>query len=79
MNTKQLILVTFKLITLLLIFSAEPTWAGSNRSSDIQHEPLVVSEFAKNVEKYAASQGARAFIIGRVGQPEYRHCCLFKH
>jgi hypothetical protein len=70
MNTKQLILVTFKLITLLLIFSAEPTWAGSNRSSDIQHEPLVVSEFAKNVEKYAASQGARAFIIGRVGQPE---------
>ncbi|WP_299270233.1 DUF2145 domain-containing protein [uncultured Psychrosphaera sp.] len=70
MNTKQLILVIFKLITLLLIFSAEPTWAGSNRSSDIQHEPLVVSEFAKNVEKYAASQGARAFIIGRVGQPE---------
>jgi len=70
MNTKQLILLTFKLITLLLIFSAEPTWAGSNRSSDIQHEPLVVSKFAKSVEKYAASQGARAFIIGRIGQPE---------
>jgi len=63
---KQLI----KLTLVLLFLSVENTWAGSTRPSDIQHEPLEVSQFAKNVEKYAASQGARAFIIGRVGQPE---------
>ena len=59
--------------TLLLVVAflfVEMAWAGSNRPSDIQHEPLEVSQFAKHVEKYAAEQGARAFIIGRVGQPE---------
>ena len=59
-----------KLILVFVFLSVEHVWAGSTRSDDIQHEPLEVSKFAKSVEKYAASQGARAFIIGRVGQPE---------
>ena len=60
----------YKTLMLVFFLFGGVTWAGSNRSSDIQHEPLQVSEFAKRVEKYAASQGARAFIIGRIGQPE---------
>lgn len=64
MKLKHTILI---IVTFLFV---EVAWAGSNRSSEIQHEPLEVSRFAKSVEKYAAAQGARAFIIGRVGQPE---------
>ena len=62
--------LTKPLLLILIFVFAELTWAGSNRSSDIQHQPLEVSQFAKDVERYAASQGARAFIIGRVGQAE---------
>ena len=34
------------------------------------HKPEQIVSFAKNVEKYAAGQGARAFIIARVGRPQ---------
>lgn len=44
-------------------------WAGSNAAGEAQFSPDEISRFAKQVEKYAAAQGARAFIIGRVGRP----------
>jgi Uncharacterized protein conserved in bacteria len=45
-------------------------WGGSqaNQNAKISADRIVT--FAKNVEKYAASQQARAFIIARVGRPE---------
>lgn len=59
-----------KSIIFLLFCVNAPVWAGSASPDDNQHDPEVLIKFAKNVEKYAASQGARAFIIGRVGRPE---------
>ncbi len=44
-------------------------WAGSNAGGEAQFTPDEISRFAKQVEKYAAAEGARAFIIGRVGRP----------
>ncbi len=44
--------------------------AGSNQATEAKFEPKEVATFAKNVEKYAAKKGARAFIIARVGQPK---------
>jgi len=60
-----------KLITcLLLITTATFTYAGSNQATEAKFKPEQIATFAKNVEKYAAKQGARAFIIARVGQPK---------
>lgn len=44
--------------------------AGSQQTAELKHEPQAVAGFAKKVEKFAAKQGALAFIIARVGQPE---------
>ncbi|WJG10814.1 DUF2145 domain-containing protein [Aliiglaciecola sp. LCG003] len=55
------------LIFLLVVPSA---WAGSQSQAEALHEPEKIIKFAKDVEKYAASKGARAFIIARVGRPE---------
>lgn len=44
--------------------------AGSNQATETKFSPEVVADFAKRVEKYAAKNGARAFIIARVGQPQ---------
>ena len=44
--------------------------AGSQANQTASHKPEKIISFAKNVEKYAASQGARAFIIARVGRPQ---------
>ena len=52
---------------LLLSFNL---FAGSNAGGEIKHEPEAIVTFAKDVEKYAASKGARAFIIARVGRPQ---------
>lgn len=58
--------IIFILITLFCM----PTWAGSqaNKPAVIEAEKIV--KFAKDVEKYAAAKGARAFIIARAGRPE---------
>lgn len=45
-------------------------YAGSNQATETKFKPEQVAKFAKDVEKYAAKQGARAFIIARVGQPK---------
>ncbi|TMO58033.1 DUF2145 domain-containing protein [Pseudoalteromonas phenolica] len=46
------------------------TFAGSQQNSESKFSAEEVASFAKSVEKYAAKQGARAFIIARLGQPE---------
>ncbi|QHJ13042.1 hypothetical protein FX988_03300 [Paraglaciecola mesophila] len=59
------------LIALVLTFTFSFTaTAGSQGNKPAIHEPEQIVQFAKNVEKYAASQGARALIIARVGRPQ---------
>jgi len=57
-------------ITLLLIFITTLAHAGSNQATEAKFKPEEIATFAKNVEKYAAEKGARAFIIARVGQAQ---------
>ena len=56
------------LLTSLCSFS--PANAGSNQAAKPKHAAGDITLFAKQVERYAARQGARAFIIARVGRPE---------
>jgi len=44
--------------------------AGSEQAGKPQFTPETIAHFSKNVEKYAAAQGARAFIIARRGRAE---------
>ncbi|MCJ8340093.1 MAG: DUF2145 domain-containing protein [Pseudomonadales bacterium] len=55
------------LITVLFIFCL-PVMAGSKSHSNAIYSPEQIATFAKQVERYAAQQGARAFIIGRIGR-----------
>ena len=57
------------IVILLALFSL-PTWAGSQANKQAVIAPEKIVKFAKDVEKYAAAHGARAFIIARVGRPE---------
>jgi hypothetical protein len=57
------------LLTTLLMLSL-PTFAGSQNNAKAKYSPQQISKFAKQVEHYAARQGARAFIIGRMGRPK---------
>ncbi|GAB2705755.1 DUF2145 domain-containing protein [Aliiglaciecola aliphaticivorans] len=63
---------TYYLLIMISTFSFLPNivFAGSQSDAPSQHEPKKIIKFAKDVEKYAASKGARAFIIARVGRPE---------
>ena len=47
-----------------------PTFAGSAQNTDSQFSVEAVDKFAKEVELFAAKEGARVFIIGRVGRAE---------
>lgn len=60
----------FAPIFILLALFCLPTWAGSQANQQAIIAPEKIVKFAKDVEKYAAAQGARAFIIARVGRPE---------
>ena len=55
------------MITVLFIFCL-PAMAGSKSNSQAIYSPQQIASFAKQVERYAAQQGARAFIIGRIGR-----------
>ena len=58
-------------LMLFLVLSLNPvSWAGSKADQKARIAPEKIVRFAKDAEKYAASQGARAFIIARVGRPE---------
>lgn len=67
MNTRHTIAVLTLILVSLLFLS--PVQAGSQQNARVQHDPIEIANFAKGVEKYAASQGARAFIISRMGRP----------
>ncbi len=58
-----------KICVIVIALTSNALWAGSNAGGEAQFSPDEISRFAKQVEKYAAAQGARAFIIGRVGRP----------
>ena len=66
MKTKNILLLVLILSTLFCV----PTWAGSQANKQAVIKPQKIVKFAKDVEKYAAEKGARAFIIARVGRPE---------
>lgn len=60
----------YRLIAVLMLFAfSDKLFAGSTAKGDAQFPPEAITSFAKQVEKYAAAQGARAFIIARVGRP----------
>jgi len=59
-----------QLIAILLLTVTTFVHAGSNQTTEAKFKPEQIATFAKNVEKYAAKQGARAFIIARLGQPK---------
>ncbi|OUS23881.1 hypothetical protein A9Q98_14585 [Thalassotalea sp. 42_200_T64] len=59
-----------KALIMSLVFVNASAWAGSASPTENQHDTETLTAFAKSVEQYAASQGAQAFIIGRVGRPE---------
>ncbi len=59
-----------KLFFVAMVTIALPSFAGSAQNTDIQFSIEAVDKFAKEVELFAAKEGTRAFIIGRVGRPE---------
>ncbi|MFT2090928.1 DUF2145 domain-containing protein [Paraglaciecola sp. 2405UD69-4] len=59
----------YLLMVLITLFSLSAN-GGSQANKESTIEPEKIIKFAKDVEKYAANQGARAFIIARVGRPE---------
>jgi len=67
MNIKSTI-AAFTFLAILAL-GAPSVQAGSQQNAPILHKPNDIAEFAKGVEKYAASHGARAFIIARMGRP----------
>jgi len=60
-------LIISSLVILPLTFNL--AFAGSTEAAQATLETTKIVSFAKDVEKYAAKKGARAFIIGRVGRP----------
>lgn len=60
----------FMVITLFFaVLTNNSAFAGSTQNSEAKLDPNDIVSFAKEVEKYAAAKGARAFIIARVGRP----------
>ena len=57
-------------LMIVFIFNTSDTIAGSKASINANLDPVKVVKFAKDVEKYAASKGARAFIVSRLGTPK---------
>lgn len=53
----------------LLMSGIQNVYAGSQQNGKPTFKPEAIATFSKNVEKYAAGEGARAFIIARRGRP----------
>ncbi|WDE05123.1 DUF2145 domain-containing protein [Thalassomonas viridans] len=60
----------FPIFALCALLSSCQALAGSQAGTEAKFAPETITAFAKNVEKYAAAQGAGAFIIGRIGRPQ---------
>lgn len=59
-----------KWVMLLAILLSPAVYAGSTAKQTAHFSAEQIKAFAKDVEYYAAKQGARAFIIARVGRSE---------
>lgn len=70
MNLKRFALLTTLFSSFLLSLTSASALAGSTASPKAIHASQDIVKFAKDVEKYAANQGARAFIIARIGRAE---------
>lgn len=57
-------------LSIAVISSITTAHAGSTKNAASKHSAKEITTFAKQVEKYAARQGARAFIIARMGRPK---------
>jgi len=55
-------------ISCLFMLICLPAFAGSQANAKSAYSSEQIVKFSKQIEKYAASQGARAFIIGRIGR-----------
>ena len=58
------------LLMILSLAVAGQCVAGSQQPTEPKFSPEAIATFSKDVEHFAASQGARAFIIARRGRPE---------
>ncbi|MBK8188649.1 MAG: DUF2145 domain-containing protein [Cellvibrio sp.] len=59
-----------KMIVLMLIISSHFTYAGSTAKQEAHFPSEAITTFSKSVEKYAASRGAKVFIVARLGRPK---------
>lgn len=66
---KKLLTSASLLFTAIGLLICSPAFAGSQNNDEAKYSPQQIAKFAKQVEQYAAKQGARAFIIGRMGRP----------
>lgn len=57
-------------LSMMITASITTAHAGSTQEAEPKHSVNEITTFAKQVEKYAAKQGARAFIIARMGRPK---------
>lgn len=57
-------------LVIVFLLCAPQVFAGSRADQSPNIEPERIIKFAKDVEKFAAKRGARAFIVSRVGRPE---------
>jgi len=62
--------ILIKIVILVLLANTSDALAGSRSTNKLFLDPEEVVKFSKDVEKYAASKGARAFIISRLGTPK---------
>lgn len=56
-------------IMVLSSVAVGPVYAGSEQTGKPNFTPEAIAQFSKSVERYAAAEGARAFIIARRGRP----------
>lgn len=59
----------FVVLICVILFS-HSVWAGSTQPQEPIYTPEEIASFSKEVERYAASRGARVFIIARKGRPD---------
>ena len=62
-------LTSIGFVFVLLMSGIHDVYAGSQQHGKPTFTPEAIATFSKDVEKYAAGQGARAFIIARRGRP----------
>lgn len=67
----QVNVVKLLLVFLLSLLAYSPVYAGSRQHpGESKYSTEQFAEFAKQVEQFAGSKGARAFIVGRLGTPQ---------